>query len=75
MPVSHALLLSYGIEEEFFLVNPETRDLVAAVPKGFMKACRDRFGDRVQDEMQRVVDWLGKTTARESPSDRHRAVA
>jgi len=50
---SRALPLTYGIEEEFFLVDPRSRDLVAAVPKQFAGACRYRFGDRVQEEMHR----------------------
>lgn len=45
--------ITYGIEEEYFLVDPETRGLVAAVPARFMTACRYRFGDNVQYEMQR----------------------
>jgi carboxylate-amine ligase len=43
---------TYGIEEEFFLVDPGTRDLVAHVPREFLRACRARFGERVQEEMQ-----------------------
>jgi len=44
--------ITYGIEEEYFLVDPETRGLVASVPTPFMAACRYRFGDNVQHEMQ-----------------------
>ncbi|MFA6985209.1 MAG: carboxylate-amine ligase [Arenimonas sp.] len=44
---------TYGIEEEFFLVDPETRDLAERVPQHFMRACQLRFGDQVQYEMQR----------------------
>lgn len=44
--------ITYGIEEEYFLVDPETRGLVATVPTLFMAACRYRFGDNVQHEMQ-----------------------
>ena len=43
---------TYGIEEEFFLVDPGNRDLVANVPREFMRACRSRFGERVHEEMQ-----------------------
>ena len=43
---------TYGIEEEFFLVDPGSRDLVADVPREFMRACRTRFGDLVHEEMQ-----------------------
>lgn len=47
-----ALEPTFGIEEEFFLIDPETRDLVAAAPSGFLDECRRRLGDRVQEEMQ-----------------------
>jgi carboxylate-amine ligase len=43
---------TYGIEEEFFLVDPDSRDLVANVPREFLRACRARFGERVHEEMQ-----------------------
>jgi carboxylate-amine ligase len=43
---------TYGIEEEFFLVDPATRGLVANVPREFLRACRARFGERVHEEMQ-----------------------
>ncbi|HEY2347217.1 MAG TPA: carboxylate-amine ligase [Xanthomonadaceae bacterium] len=48
-----SLALSFGIEEEFFLVDPSTRDLMPAVPKDFLRECRLRFGNAVQDELQR----------------------
>jgi carboxylate-amine ligase len=43
---------TYGIEEEFFLVDPGSRDLVADVPREFLRACRRRFGEQVHEEMQ-----------------------
>jgi len=46
--------ITYGIEEEFFLIDPDTRNLLPSVPKQFMDACRFRFGDRVQNEMQQA---------------------
>jgi carboxylate-amine ligase len=42
---------TFGIEEEFFLVNPRTRGLMARVPKGYLKACRTRLGDVVAPEL------------------------
>ncbi len=45
---------SFGIEEEFFLVDPQTRDLAAEVPRAFMRACRQRFGERVHEEMKQA---------------------
>jgi glutamate---cysteine ligase / carboxylate-amine ligase len=40
---------TFGIEEEYHLVDLETRDLKAA-PAGFMDACKARLGDRVSPE-------------------------
>lgn len=45
--------LTYGIEEEFFLVDPETRDLAPDVPANFMRRCRLELGDRVGEELLR----------------------
>ena len=42
---------TFGIEEEFFLVNPRTRGAVARVPKSLVESCRRRFGDRIEHEM------------------------
>jgi carboxylate-amine ligase len=42
---------TFGIEEEFFLANPATRNAVTQVPKQFVRACRARLGDRVHHEM------------------------
>ncbi len=43
--------LTLGVEEEYLLVDPETRDLVATPPDGFMKTCKERLGDRVGHEL------------------------
>ena len=48
---SEAFSYTFGIEEEFFLANPTTRNAVTHMPKSFVRACRARFGDRVQHEM------------------------
>ncbi|MEO8160190.1 MAG: carboxylate-amine ligase [Arenimonas sp.] len=45
---------TFGIEEEFFLVDPLSRDLAADVPREFMRACRRRLGERVHEEMKRA---------------------
>ena len=42
---------TFGIEEEFFLVHPKTRALMARVPKTYLKACRKRLGDLVAPEL------------------------
>ncbi|MEM7022666.1 MAG: carboxylate-amine ligase [Pseudomonadota bacterium] len=43
--------LTLGVEEEYLLVDPETRDLVASPPKGFMEHCQKRLGGRVAHEL------------------------
>ena len=39
----HQLPITLGVEEEFFLIDPETRDLLADPDEGIFKAC-DRAG-------------------------------
>jgi carboxylate-amine ligase len=43
--------ISIGIEEEYLLVNPETRELARHQPAGFMIKCKELLGDRVMHEM------------------------
>ena len=50
MPLT-APSLSLGLEEEYLLVDPTSRDLVAAPPEGFMARCQERLGDRVAYEL------------------------
>ena len=45
--------LTFGVEEEFFLVDPETRNLATQVPAPFLRACRTVMGDRVAEELLR----------------------
>lgn len=68
----HALDLTYGIEEEFFLVDPVSRDLVTTPPSGFLRECRLQLAERVGEEMQQAQVELSTpvlhstTQARES---------
>lgn len=43
---------TFGIEEEFFLIDRRTRHAAARVPKRFVKSCQARLGERVAFEMQ-----------------------
>lgn len=43
--------ISIGLEEEYLLVNPETRELSRHQPAGFMQRCQDLLGPRVMHEM------------------------
>ena len=42
--------LSIGIEEEYLLVDAETRELAARPPKGFMEKCKQLVGVRAMHE-------------------------
>lgn len=48
-----------GIEEEYLLVDLESRDLCADPPEAFMAACRDLLGDRVTPEFLRCQIEVG----------------
>ena len=43
--------LSLGVEEEYLLVDPASRDLVVAPPGDFMARCQDRLGGRATHEL------------------------
>ena len=45
--------LTLGVEEEYLLINPETRGAAANPPKGFFKTCKEKLGDRVTPEFLR----------------------
>lgn len=42
---------TFGIEEEFFLVDPRTRNTAGHVPRRFLRECRRRFGELVAPEL------------------------
>jgi carboxylate-amine ligase len=44
---------SIGIEEEFWLVDRESRDLATDPAAGFLKDCKDALGDQVSSEFMR----------------------
>jgi carboxylate-amine ligase len=58
MPLSPPSL-TLGVEEEYLLVDPESRDLVAEPPKGFMARCRKRLGKRVTHELLQAQVEVG----------------
>ena len=58
MPLT-APSLSLGLEEEYLLVDPASRDLVAAPPDGFMARCQERLGDRVAYELLQAQVEVG----------------
>lgn len=46
--------LTFGIEEEFFLVDLRTRHAAPRVTKRFVKTCQERLGDSVTFELQQT---------------------
>lgn len=52
-------LLTLGVEEEYLLVDPETRDLVARPPQTFMRACKAALGDQVSHELLQAQVEIG----------------
>ena len=57
--MSDAPSLTIGIEEEYLLVDRETRDLVADPDPGFHKACEAALGDQVAPEFLRCQVEIG----------------
>jgi glutamate---cysteine ligase / carboxylate-amine ligase len=53
-----------GIEEEYFLVDLETRDLAADPPEALMSACRDILGEHVTPEFRRCQIEVGTAVCR-----------
>ena len=39
-----------GIEEEYLLVDPASRELIREAPEGFLRECEEAIGEQVQAE-------------------------
>ncbi|MEO7252047.1 MAG: carboxylate-amine ligase [Arenimonas sp.] len=61
---------TFGIEEEFFLVDPVSRDLATEVPREFMRSCRRLFGGGVHEEMKRAQVETATPILRHTPEAR-----
>ena len=64
MPLN-APSLTLGLEEEYLLVDPASRDLVAAPPAEFMQRCQERLGDRVTHEFLQAQVEIGTSVCRD----------
>lgn len=51
--------LRLGIEEEYLLVDPVTRELVRSPPADFMPTCRERLGEQVTVELLQAQVEVG----------------
>ncbi len=60
---------TFGIEEEYHLVDLQTRDLAAA-PPGFMETCKRRLGERVSPEFLATQIEIGTDVCRTFPEAR-----
>jgi carboxylate-amine ligase len=64
MPLT-APSLTLGVEEEYLLVDPETRDLVVAPAKGFMERCQKQLGAHVTHELLQAQVEVGTGVCRD----------
>jgi len=48
-----------GVEEEYLLIHPETRDLEADPPQSLLSACEERVGGQVSPEFMRCQIEVG----------------
>ena len=55
---------SLGIEEEYLLVDRETRDLVREAPPGFLSSCERRIGSQVAPEFMQSQIEVGTCVCR-----------
>ena len=66
--------LTIGIEEEYLLVDPETRNLVGDPPAGFMEDCTAQLGDQVTPEFLRSQVEIGTPVCQSVKEARHHLV-
>jgi carboxylate-amine ligase len=66
--------LTLGIEEEYLLVDPETRNLATRQPAGFMRRCGEALGPRVTHEFLQAQVEVGTLVCR-SVDDAHKELA
>jgi carboxylate-amine ligase len=66
--------LTMGIEEEYLLVDPETRDLVRDPPAAFMDECGAQLGDQVTPEFLRSQVEVGTPVCQTVKEARHHLI-
>lgn len=67
--------LTLGVEEEYLLVDPETRDLVREPSPDFMKDCKERLGERVTPEFLKCQVEIGTPVCADVSEARHHLTA
>ena len=58
-------MLTLGLEEEYLLVDPTSRELRATPPEQFMQRCQERLGERVTHEFLQAQVEVGTTVCRD----------
>ena len=53
------LAFTMGIEEEYLVVDPETRDLIREAPPDMMQTCGERLGEQVTTELMQCQIEIG----------------
>ncbi len=66
--------LSLGIEEEYLLVDPVSRDLVVAPPEDFMACCQERLGGRAGHELLQAQVEVDTRVCRSVAEVRHELI-
>ncbi len=59
MATDNGPAFTVGIEEEYLLIDPETRDLADDPPAGILEECKKRLGDQVTPEFLRSQIEVG----------------
>ncbi len=67
--------LTLGVEEEYLLVDPQTRNLVEEPSPDFMKDCKDRLGERVTPEFLKCQVEIGTPVCADISEARHHLTA
>ncbi len=67
--------LTLGVEEEYLLVDPKTRNLVEEPSPDFMKDCKDRLGERVTPEFLKCQVEIGTPVCADITEARHHLTA
>ena len=58
------LPFTMGIEEEYLVVDPETRDLIHEAPPDMMQKCGERLGEQVTTELMQCQIEIGTRVCR-----------
>ncbi len=67
--------LTLGVEEEYLLVDPDSRNLVSEPSPGFMADCKERLGERVTPEFLKCQVEIGTPVCENISDARHHLTA